>query len=324
MTVFQQCLFMFQNPQLSVSTSHSETLSYITYIGSALSVVFTFISLIIYICLHRRRPEKSTNLHMQLTGAMLCLHLNFLLSCFSAWLLNEDSSVCLVLGLILHWSLLATFSWTALEGFHLYLLLSRVFNITFRKYLLKLSLVGWGFPTLVAVISAISGVYGKYTLHMRDAKLPNTTAHICWMNSEFPKKHLITSYITTVAFPSLVVLFNACVMGLVVFKLWGIRRGSGGFGNNTGWKKTNKNKGWNLWKDSVKVLGLSLVLGLPWGLTSITYVSLPGIYVFTIFNCFQGVFMFLWSLALTRKPQLNNNSSTDTCQKKLTTSLNNS
>lgn len=110
----------------------------------------------------------------------------------------------------------------------------------------------------------------------------------CWMNSEFPKKHLITSYITTVTFPSLVVLFNACVMGLVVFKLWGIRRGSGGFGNNTGWKKTNKNKGWNLWKDSVKVLGLSLVLGLPWGLTSITYVSLPGIYVFTIFNCFQG------------------------------------
>ncbi|XP_026031458.1 adhesion G-protein coupled receptor G1-like isoform X2 [Astatotilapia calliptera] len=312
------------NPQLSVSKSHSETLSYITYIGSALSVVFTFISLIIYICLHRRRPEKTTNLHMQLTGAMLCLHLSFLLSCFSAWLLNEDSPVCLVLGLILHWSLLATFSWTALEGFHLYLLLSRVFNITFRKYLLKLSLVGWGFPTLVAVICAISGVYGKYTLHMRDAKLSNTTAHICWMNSEFPKKHLITSFITTVAFPSLVVLFNACVMGLVVFKLWGIRRGSGGFGSNTGWKKTNKNKGWNLWKDSVKVLGLSLVLGLPWGLTSITYVSLPGIYVFTIFNSCQGVFMFLWSLALTRKPQSNNNSSTDTCQKKLTTSLNNS
>lgn len=92
----------------------------------------------------RRRPEKTTNLHMQLAGAMLCLHLSFLLSCFSAWLLNEDSPVCLVLGLILHWSLLATFSWTALEGFHLYLLLSRVFNITFRKYLLKLSLVGWG------------------------------------------------------------------------------------------------------------------------------------------------------------------------------------
>lgn len=82
---------------------------------------------------------------MQLSAAMLCLHLSFLMCCFWVWLNdNEDSSFCLVLGLLLHWSLLATFSWTALEGVHLYLLLSRVFNIDFRRYLLKLSLAGWG------------------------------------------------------------------------------------------------------------------------------------------------------------------------------------
>ncbi|XP_030581220.1 adhesion G protein-coupled receptor G3-like [Archocentrus centrarchus] len=313
------------NPQLSVSKSHAEELSYITYIGSALSIVFTFISLIIYICLHRRRPEKATRLHMQLTGAMLCLHLSFLLCCFWVWLLNEneDSSVCLVLGLFLHWSLLATFSWTALEGFHLYLLLSRVFNIDFRRYLLKLSLVGWGFPTLVAAICGISGVYGKYTLRLRDSKIPNTTAHICWMSSEFPQKHLLVSYITTVAFPSLVVLFNACIMGLVVFKLYGIRTGTGSIGNRVDWKKIKNDKGWNLWKDSVKVLGLSFVLGLPWGFSSTTYISLPGIYVFTIFNSLQGVFIFLWSVALTRRSHSDNNSSYN-CHKKTTASLNSS
>lgn len=52
--------------------------------------------------------------------------------------------MCRALGLILHWSLLASISWMALEGFHLYLLLVRVFNIYVRRYLLKLSLVGWG------------------------------------------------------------------------------------------------------------------------------------------------------------------------------------
>ncbi|KAA8578701.1 hypothetical protein FQN60_005379 [Etheostoma spectabile] len=47
------------NPALSVSQSDAVNLSYITYIGSALSVFFTVISLIIYICLQRRRPEKA-------------------------------------------------------------------------------------------------------------------------------------------------------------------------------------------------------------------------------------------------------------------------
>lgn len=108
------------------------------------------------------------------------------------------------------------------------------------------------------------------------------------MSSEFPQKHLLVTYITTVAFPTLVVLFNAGVMGLVVFKLWGIRKGTGRFGTNSAWKKIEKNKGWNLWKDSVRVLGLSFVLGLPWGFSSTTYISLPGIYVFTIFNSLQG------------------------------------
>lgn len=83
---------------------------------------------------------------MQLTVAMFCLHLTFLLSSLLAQLLKEkeDSSSCLVLGLVLHWSLLATLTWSALEGFHLYLLLIRVFNIYVRRYLLKLSLIGWG------------------------------------------------------------------------------------------------------------------------------------------------------------------------------------
>ncbi|XP_030582221.1 adhesion G-protein coupled receptor G1-like [Archocentrus centrarchus] len=291
------------NPDISVQTTDAGKLGYITYIGSALSVFFTFISLIIFICLCRRRPEKAVGLHMQLTGAMLCLHLTFLLCSFWAWLLqeNEDSSVCLVLGLLLHWSLLATLTWTALEGFQIYFLLVRVFNIYIRRYLLKLSLVGWGFPTLIAAICGISGVYGKYTLQLRDAKNSNSTAHICWMSSKFPQKHLLTSYITTVAFPFLVVVFNGCMLGLVVFKMWTIRKDDRDFGSNSDWKNINKEKRKRLWKDSVTVLGLSCVLGLPWGLASTTYISLAGIYVFTIFNSLQGVFVFLWSVAFARK-----------------------
>ncbi|XP_071346057.1 adhesion G-protein coupled receptor G1-like isoform X2 [Trachinotus anak] len=314
------------NPDLSVDETNSRYLNYITYVGSALSVIFTVISLIIYICLQRRRPEKAIGLHMQLTGALFCLHLSFLLCSFWNWLLkeNEVSLVCQLLGLSLHWSLLATLTWTALEGFHLYLLLVQVFNIYVRRYLLKLSLVGWGLPTLIAVACGISGVYGKYSLTLTDAKEPNSTIHLCWMSSNFQHMHVV-SYITTMAFPCLVILCNSCILGLVVFKLWGIRGGDGGIESRRGWKKMNKEKVSRLWKDCATVLGLSCVLGLPWGLMTTTF-SLPGIYLFTILNSLQGFLMFLWSVALTCKSRSDNNSSTrdpSSSQKMMTTSFNN-
>lgn len=96
----------------------------------------------------RRPTDKSIGVHMHLTVALLCLHLSFLMCCLLVLLLNDGMDwmdwVCPGLGLLLHWSLLATFSWMAVEGFHIYLLLIRVFNIYIRRYLLKVSLVGWG------------------------------------------------------------------------------------------------------------------------------------------------------------------------------------
>ncbi|XP_068566810.1 adhesion G protein-coupled receptor G3-like [Cebidichthys violaceus] len=311
------------NPALSVDESDAVNLSYITYIGSALSILFTVVSLIIYICLQRRRPEKAIGVHLHLTGALLCLHLSFLLCCFWVRQLDEKEEdwVCRGLGLLLHWSLLATFTWTALEGFHLYLLLVRVFNIYVRRYLLKLSLVGWGLPTLIAVVCGISGVYGKYRLEVKDADDRNSTAEICWMSSH----RLPVSFVTTVAFPCLVILCNSCMLGLVVFKLWGLRAGGGGAESGRDSKKMTREKWMKLWKDCATVLGLSCVLGLPWGLASTTYISLSGIYVFTILNSLQGVFMFLWSLALSCKSRSDNNSSVrdPSTQKVMTTSFNN-
>ncbi|KAM9861007.1 adhesion G protein-coupled receptor G3-like [Aulostomus maculatus] len=305
------------NPELPVSEQNAANLSYITYVGSALSVVFAVISFIIYICLHRRRPEKAISVHLHLTGALFCLHISFLLGSFWVWKLKGDQEdwVCQGLGLLLHWSLLATISWTAVEGFHLYLLLVRVFNIYVRRYLLKLSLVGWGLPTLTVLVCGISGAYGKYI--PKDSSNRSSTAEICWISSQFPHR-LLVSYATAVAFPCLVVLYNSCMLGLVVFKLWALR------GGNSNWKNGSRENWSRLWKDCVSVLGLSCVLGLPWGLAITTYISLAGVYIFTILNSLQGVFVFLWSVALTCKPQTDSNfSSRDpSSQNMMTTSFN--
>uniref|UniRef100_A0A3B5Q252 Adhesion G protein-coupled receptor G3-like n=1 Tax=Xiphophorus maculatus TaxID=8083 RepID=A0A3B5Q252_XIPMA len=310
------------NPDLKVDEDHVKALSFITYVGSALSAFFAFISLFIYVGLHRRRSEKALSIHMQLTGALLCLHLGFLSGSFWSFLPDENkySWVCGGLGLFLHWSLLATFTWVAVEGFHLYLLLIRVFNIYVRRYLLKLCLVGWGFPTLVVSICGPLHVYGRYTLKSRDSN--DQTSEICWMNSDIPQTKLVT-YIT-VAFLCLVVLYNSCMLLLVVFKMRELRRGRGDR-ESSDWKKMSKEKESRLWKDGATVLGLSCVLGLPWGLAILTYVNLPGIYLFTIFNSLQGLFIFLWSVALSCKSRSENNSSVrdPSTQKMMTTSSNN-
>ena len=111
------------------------------------------------------------------------------------------------------------------------------------------------------------------------------------MSSQFPQR-LVVSYISTVAFPCLVILCNSCMLGLVVFRLWGLRK-EGGVNESSGrWKKMNKEKGTRLWKDCATVLGLSCVLGLTWGLASTTYISLSGIYIFTILNSLQGQYVY--------------------------------
>lgn len=88
------------------------------------------------------RTDVSLKVHINLTIALILLNVYFLLG----YIVEAPSStgLCLYMALSLHYSLLATFAWMALEGFHLYLLLVKVFNIYIRRYMLKLSLVGWG------------------------------------------------------------------------------------------------------------------------------------------------------------------------------------
>lgn len=88
------------------------------------------------------RTDVSMKVHINLAIALMLLNVHFLPSHSVAAM--SSMGLCLYMGFALHYSLMATFSWMALEGFHLYLLLVKVFNIYVRRYLLKLSLVGWG------------------------------------------------------------------------------------------------------------------------------------------------------------------------------------
>lgn len=80
---------------------------------------------------------------MNLHASVLLLNISFLLSSTLATA-PVPGSACTALAATLHYALLSCLTWMAIEGFNLYLLLGRVYNIYIRRFVLKLCAVGWG------------------------------------------------------------------------------------------------------------------------------------------------------------------------------------
>lgn len=99
----------------------------------------------------RKQGDSMTRIHMNLHASVLLLNVAFLLSPLPATP-PVPGSACTAVAAILHFALLSCLTWTAIEGFNLYLLLGRVYNIYIRRYLLKLCAVGWGKQSLPPIL----------------------------------------------------------------------------------------------------------------------------------------------------------------------------
>ena len=81
---------------------------------------------------------------MNLSTALLFLNLAFLLD---GWITSfHVDGLCTAIAALLHFFLLATFTWMGLEAIHMYIALVKVFNTYIRRYILKFCIVGWGKP----------------------------------------------------------------------------------------------------------------------------------------------------------------------------------
>ncbi|XP_015223898.2 adhesion G-protein coupled receptor G1-like isoform X2 [Lepisosteus oculatus] len=271
----------------SLDETNTQALQYITYIASGSSALFTAITIALYFLFWKRRAEKSLAVHVHLSGSLFLLHLLFLLSVALAQ--GSSEGLCLALGLLLHWALLCCFTWMAIEGFHLYMLLVKVYNIYVHRYLLKLSFVGWGVPLVVVTACAAAQKYGRYRIQGEGAL--NST-YMCWIQDR------TVNYVTITAYFGMIFLFNAVMLGIAVVKMRRLRR-----------SRMHREGSW--WKDCMTVLGLGCVLGLPWALAFFAYgpLELPVFYIFTILNSFQGLFLFLCLLALARQSYKDGSSS---------------
>ncbi|XP_051235835.1 adhesion G-protein coupled receptor G2 [Dicentrarchus labrax] len=279
----------------SLSPEDQNILSYITMIGCSLSLFTLVITVILFITKRKVRADVSMKVHINLAIALILLNVHFLPSQAVAAL--PSSGLCFYIAVAIHYSLLATLIWMALEGFHLYLLLVRVFNIYIRRYLLKLSMVGWGIPAVIVslVIIIDKDSYGH-------VPLTDSESLICYINND------IVKMVTTVGMFCLVFIFNIVMLGVTVRRVVSLRQSK-----EFGQRDHDRAK-----RDICTLLGVITLLGITWGLVffSFGYLATAGLYLFCILNSLQGFFIFLWFVMSLRKIE---NSTTNTSSESRTT-----
>ncbi|XP_052006604.1 adhesion G-protein coupled receptor G5-like [Xyrauchen texanus] len=259
-----------------------EILSYISYVGSSLSAFFSACAILSYIVNSNARTEVSSSIHVSLSGALLLLNISFMLS---EWAVTLTNGVCVFVAVVIHYSLLCCFTWMAIEALHLYLLLARVFNIYIKRYIVKLSLIGWGVPALLVggllTVHVSHPFYGKKEVKLLDT---NTTK-FCWITEP------LVLYGVNLCYFSLVFLFNSLILVTVSREILKLKH------------LDNKQKKRAVCKDASTVLGLMCLLGTSWGLVffSTGYTNYTILYLFCILNTMQGFSMFLW-ICRTARP----------------------
>ncbi|XP_074737572.1 adhesion G-protein coupled receptor G5 [Strix uralensis] len=271
-------------PTDTLSPAQLASLTYISTIGCSLSAAATLCTLLLCCFSRQWLRDNTTKIHMHLLAALLLLNCSFLLSTSLA---TSAEGLCRVTAALLHAGLLCALAWMAAEAFHLLLLLVKVYNVYIQHYLLKLCLFAWGLPTLavVAVFVFRSDTYGYHAISTSEG-YSNVT--MCWLTS--PPAHY-----ATLCYAGLILLFNTLVLGRVVMILRRIQQ-----------QKRQARKDW------VTVLGLTCLLGTTWGLAFFSFgvFLVPQLYLFTILNSLQGLFVCLWYVTVHRQSKLGTNSDT--------------
>uniref|UniRef100_A0A672RB24 Adhesion G protein-coupled receptor L2 n=1 Tax=Sinocyclocheilus grahami TaxID=75366 RepID=A0A672RB24_SINGR len=196
------------------------------------------------------------------------IHKNLCINLFIAELIfligidmTETRMACSIIAGILHYFFLASFTWMCLEGVQLYLMLVDVFESEYSRRR-YFYMAGYLLPAVVVGVSAAVD-YRSYG-----------TKKACWLRMD---NHFIWSFIGPVTFVIMVKcpsLMPHCFCFICSRRSWVM----GGF-------------------------ALLCLLGLTWsfGLFFISESSVVLAYLFTIFNTFQGMFIFTFHCLLQKK-----------------------
>ncbi|XP_067310870.1 adhesion G-protein coupled receptor G2-like [Pseudorasbora parva] len=249
-----------------------ESLSFISSIGCGISMFFLSVALFMHFLLRKAKSNQATKILINMFVALFLLNLSFLTN--ESVANTEDKAACVFIALLMHYSMLATFTWFFIQALHMYLWLIRQ-NVTITNYMRKITVCGWMFPTPIVIAIASVGEYKVLIINTTSGKSPQ----MCWITN------YVIHYIVNIGYYALVFIFTTGVFIMIVSKLVQARH----IKATDGKKKTFR-------KQVMMVLSLFLLFGLTWGVAFFSYGSMliPSYYIFTVLNSFQGFFLFLY------------------------------
>ncbi|XP_038167538.1 adhesion G protein-coupled receptor L2 isoform X4 [Arvicola amphibius] len=255
--------------EISVNDVHELLLKVITWVGIIVSLICLAICIFTFCFFRGLQSDRNT------------IHKNLCINLFIAefiYLIGIDKTsypvLCPVFAGLLHFFFLAAFSWMCLEGVQLYLMLVEVFESEYsrKKYYY---VAGYLFPaTVVGVSAAID--YKSYG-----------TQKACWLHVD---NYFIWSFIGPVTF---IILLNIIFLVITLCKM--VKH------SNT--LKPDSSRLENIKSWVLGAFALLCLLGLTWsfGFLYINEETVVMAYLFTTFNAFQGLFIFIFHCALQKK-----------------------
>ncbi|XP_051954864.1 adhesion G-protein coupled receptor G6-like isoform X3 [Xyrauchen texanus] len=269
-----------------IDEKNNRVLTFISYIGCGISAVFSAATLLTYIAFEKLRRDYPSKILMNLSTSLLFLNMVFLLD---GWLASyEMEGLCVTVAVFLHFFLLTSFTWMGLESIHMYIALVKVFNTYIRRYILKFCIVGWGVPAaIVGIVLAVGkNSYGKK--YYGKSENGKSQSEFCWIHSP------VVFYVTCVGYFSMIFLLNVAMFIVVMIQICG-RNG----------KRSNRTLREEILRNLRSVVSLTFLLGMTWGFAFFAWgpVSLAFMYLFSIFNSLQGLFIFVFHCALKENVQ---------------------
>ncbi|XP_077451029.1 adhesion G-protein coupled receptor G1-like [Stigmatopora argus] len=248
---------------------HLVALTAITSLGCAVSFI-SGIALIVFLCRRRRPKDPATPIHLGLAVSLTFLHFIFF---FTGILANGGGrDLCVLVGASLHYALLSSFSWMAIEVFHTFWLVYVVFRPS--PNICVWNLLGFVLPAIpVGILVAVGDIYGlREVVPYEDQGNP---FKMCWM--KLKPMALLAHHLTNTTV--LAALVSAGMLMLLLV-----------------YREIRTRDEWRSHRVAfLSMWGLGCLFGTTWGLAFLDFGPLADFFLFIscILNSFQGFLVML-------------------------------
>ncbi|XP_030577852.1 adhesion G-protein coupled receptor G2-like [Archocentrus centrarchus] len=257
-------------------------LTIITQVSCGLSMFFLAVVLFMHFLSRRTKASYTTKMLINLVFALFMLNFTFLINNHVAKLKNDVG--CKIMAAVMHYFLLATFTWFAAQAFHLCLNLYKKGKIAIHRYLMKVAITSWVLPSVIGIVLLSIGKYGEQVVHTQNSGNPDDDVLMCWITDN-------SVYVINIVYYAFVFIITFTTFIIMTSWLCRLRNVKG----------ANVQGGQN-GRVIMSIMGLCFMLGITWGVAFFAHGSflIPAYFIFTILNSLQGFFLFIFYYKTSR------------------------